>query len=207
MTRQRTRGALVWALLGGIMALGAGAVSARADIKIGFIDSDRIFAEYPKTREAQESFNREVLELSKTAKEKKAEIDELQRKLDQQGPMLSEAKKDEQNREVQRKVSDYETFVQTNWGPGGRISKLNEEFLKPIVDRVHAIVAEFGTEEGYSLILDAADGNVVFGDKALDLTDRVLVALREEDEGTRRTTPKNPQGSGTNQNSGTQGQQ
>ena len=207
MTRQRTRAALVWALLGGLTTLCAGAGSARADIKIGFIDSDRIFAEYPKTREAQESFNREVLELSKTAKEKKAEIDELQRKLDQQGPMLSEAKKDEQNREVQRKVGEYEAFVQTNWGPGGRISKLNEEFLKPIVDRVHAIVAEFGTEEGYSLILDAADGNVVFGDKALDLTDRVLLGLREEDEGTRRTTPKPPQDSGTNQNSGNQGQQ
>jgi len=197
----------VWALLGGAAALFVGPVVVRAEIKIGFIDSDRIFAEYPKTREAQDSFNREVLELSKTAKEKKAEIDDLQRKLDQQRPMLSDAKKDEQDREVQRKVGEYETFVQTNWGPGGRISKLNEEFLKPIVDRVHAIVAEFGTEEGYSLILDAADGNVVFGDKALDLTDRVLVALREEDEGTRRTTPKNPQGSGTNQNSGTQGQQ
>ena len=207
MTRQRARGALVWAVLAGAVALCGWPAGVRADIKIGFIDSDRIFAEYPKTREAQESFNREVQELSKTAKEKKTELDELQRKLDQQGPMLSEAKKDEQNREVQRKMSEYETFVQTNWGPGGRISKLNEEFLKPIVDRVHAIVAEFGTEEGYSLILDAADGNVVFGDKALDLTDRVLVALREEDEGTRRTTPKNPQGSGTNQNSGTQGQQ
>ena len=212
MTRQRTRGALVWAVLAGSVALCAGAPWARADIKIGFIDSDRIFAEYPKTQEAQASFNREVLELSKTAKEKKTEVDDLQRKLDQQGPMLSEAKRNEQNLELQRKVSDYETFVQTNWGPAGRISKLNEEFLKPIVDRVHAIVAEFGTEEGFSLILDAADGNVVFGDKALDLTDRVLIALREEDEGTRRTTPKTPQGSGTkqnsgNQNSGNQGQQ
>lgn len=207
MTRQRTRGALVWALLGGAAALFVGPVVVRAEIKIGFIDSDRIFAEYPKTREAQDSFNREVLELSKTAKEKKSEIDDLQRKLDQQRPMLSDAKKDEQDREVQRKVGEYETFVQTNWGPGGRISKLNEEYLKPIVDRVHAIVAEFGTEEGYSLILDAADGNVVFGDKALDLTDRVLLALRQEDEGTRRTTPKTTQGSGTNQNSGNQGQQ
>src|SRR6267143_797440 len=130
MTRQRAGGTIVWALFGAVVALCAAPVVARADIKIGFIDSDRIFAEYPKTREAQESFNREVLELSKTAKEKKTEIDDLQRKLDQQGPMLSEAKKDEQNREVQRKVSDYETFVQTNWGPGGRISKLNEEFLK-----------------------------------------------------------------------------
>src|SRR6266853_5160432 len=191
MTIQRTRGALVWALAGVIVALLAGAVSARADIKIGFIDSDRIFAEYPKTREAQESFNREVQELSKTAKEKKTEIDELQRKLDQQGPMLSEAKKDEQNREIQRKSSEYETFVQTNWGPGGRISKLNEEYLKPIVDRVHAIVAEFGTEEGYSLILDAADGNVVFGDKSFDLTDRVLSLLRTEDESGTPTRGRN----------------
>jgi len=207
MTIQRSRGALVWALAGVIVALFAGAVSVRADIKIGFIDSDRIFAEYPKTREAQESFNREVQELSKTAKEKKTEIDELQRKLDQQGPMLSEAKKDEQNREIQRKSSEYETFVQTNWGPGGRISKLNEEYLKPIVDRVHAIVAEFGTEEGYSLILDAADGNVVFGDKALDLSVRVLLALCQEDEGTRRTTPRTNQRTGTNQNTGNQGQQ
>ena len=160
---------------------------ARADIKVGFIDSDRIFADYPKTREAQDSFNREVQELSKSAREKKTEIDDLQRKLDQQGPMLSDAKRDEQNRDLQRKISDYESFVQTNWGPGGRISKLNEEFLKPIVDRVHAIVADIGNQEGYSLILDAADGNIIFGDRALDLTDRVLTALKDEDEG--RRTP------------------
>lgn len=185
MTRQRGLRALVWVSLW--CAAGFGAVSAgvAADLKIGFVDSDRIFAEYSKTQEAQEAFNREVKELSKTAREKKLEIDELQRKLDQQGPMLSEAKRDEQNREIQRKMSEYESFVQTNWGPGGRISKLNEEYLRPIVDRVHGIVTEFGTDEGFSLILDAADGNIIFGDKALDLTDRVLVALREEDQGIR----------------------
>jgi outer membrane protein len=179
--------------------VGAGAEGLAADLKIGFIDSDRIFAEYAKTQEAQEAFNREVQELSKTAKEMKTDIDELQRKLDTQGPMLSEAKRDEQNREIQRKMSEYETFVQANWGPGGRISKLNEEFLRPIVDRVHTIVAEFGTQEGYSLILDAADGTIVFGDKTLDLTDRVLGALRDEDAGvrTRTTQPSSRQGGST----------
>ena len=127
MTRQWARRTLLWAYLGMAVGLLAGPGRAVADIKIGFIDSDRIFAEYAKTREAQDAFNREVQELSKTAKEKKTDIDDLQRKLDQQGPMLSEAKKDEQNRELQRKVSEYETFVQTNWGPGGRISKLRAE--------------------------------------------------------------------------------
>jgi outer membrane protein len=179
---------LAWSAVAGLLLVGA--VPARAQIKAGFIDTDRIFAEYGKTQEAQQAFNREVQELSKTAREKKTEINELQKKLDQQGPMLSEARRDEQNQELQKKIGEYETFVQTNWGPGGRISKMNEEYLKPIVDRVHAIVAEIGTAEGYSLILDAADGNIVFGDKTLDLTDRVLQMLREEDEGKRtRLTP------------------
>jgi len=152
-----------------------------ADLKIGFIDSERIFAEYPGTREAQVSFNREVQDLTKTAREKKAEIDDLQRKLDAQGPMLSEAKRDEQNQALQKKIADYETFVQKNWGPQGEVSKMNERFLKPIVDRVHKIVTGIGTDEGYSLVLDAADGNIIFGDKTLDLTDRVLDSLKKED--------------------------
>jgi outer membrane protein len=116
-------------------------------------------------------------------KQLKHEIDDLQRKLDSQGPMLSEAKRDEQNQLIQKKISEYETYVQDNWGPNGRISKLNEEFLKPIVDRVHKLVSDMGTSEGFSLILDAADGNVIFGDQSLDLTDRVLSGLKAEDEG------------------------
>lgn len=207
MTRQVARRAIVWALA---FAAILSPALARADIKVGFIDSDEIFENYSKTREAQESFNREVQELTKTAREMKNQIDELQKKLDQQSPMLSDAKRDEQSAELRRKTSEYESFVQTNWGPGGRISKLNEEYLKPIVDRVHAIVVEIGTQEGFSLILDAADQNIIFGDSQLDLTPRVLQALKDEDEGRRapgrpvtnsasgsgQPAPVNPSGSG-----------
>jgi outer membrane protein len=166
-----------------MLCLLAPAWAAGADLKVGFIDSERIFGEYSGTQEAQKQFNREVQELSKTAKEKKAEIDDLQHKLDAQGPMLSEAKRDEQNQALQKKIADYEAFVQKNWGPKGSVSQLNEQYLKPIVDRVHRIVSTIGTDEGYSLILDAADGNIIFGDKTLDLTDRVLDLLRKEDSG------------------------
>ena len=182
MSRQRRRGGIVWGALIGLAILMGGAPRASAELKIGFVDSDQIFEKYPKTREAQVSFDREVVDLSKTARDKKSEIDDLQRKLEQQSPMLSEAKRDEQNRILQQKVGEYDKFVQEQWGPGGRISRLNEEYLKPIIDRVHAIVAFIGTEEGYTLILDAADGNVIYGDKSLDLTDRVLSELRTEDE-------------------------
>ena len=190
MSRQHIGGRVLWGTLLALALLAAGADRALAELKIGFVDSDRIFAEYQKTKEAQEAFNREVQDLSKTAKDKKSEIEDLQHKLDQQSPMLSEAKRNEQNTLLQKKISEYESFVQANWGPSGRITKLNEEYLKPIIDRVHAIVAGIGTDEAYSLILDAADGNVVYGDKSLDLTDRVLSELRTEDE----TGIRNPGG-------------
>lgn len=205
MTRQVARRAIVSALACAVLLSPA---LSGADIKVGFIDSDEIFQRYPKTQEAQASFNREVQELSKTAREMKSQIDELQEKLDRQSPMLSDAKRDEQSAELRRKTSDYTSFVQANWGPGGRISKLNEEYLKPIVDRVHAIVVEIGTQEGYSLILDAADQNIIFGDKQLDLTQRVLTYLEEEDAGKRapgrplststpgQPPPTNPSGTG-----------
>lgn len=190
MSRHWMGGRVLWGTLLALGLLAVGAGSALAELKIGFVDSDRIFAEYQKTKEAQDAFNREVQDLSKSAKDKKSEIEDLQRKLDQQSPMLSEAKRDEQNILLQKKIGEYESFVQANWGPGGRITKLNEEYLKPIIDRVHAIVASIGTDEAYSLILDAADGNVVYGDKSLDLTDRVLSELRTEDE----TGIRNPGG-------------
>jgi|SRR3989442_4524681 len=179
MSRQSAQRTVVSALA--VLCLAVPAIGAGADLKIGFIDSERIFAEYAGTQEAQKSFNREVLELTKTAKEKKTEIDDLQRKLDAQGPMLSEAKRDEQNQILQKKIADYDAFVQKNWGPQGDVSKLNEQFLKPIVDRVHKIATTIGSDEGWSIILDAADGNIIFGDRTLDLTDRVLDLLRKED--------------------------
>lgn len=179
MTRQRSSPRIIWAVAALFLALPG--LGLAADLKIGFIDSERIFSEYAGTQEAQKSFNREVQELTKTAREKKTEIDDLQRKLDSQGPMLSEAKRDEQNQVLQKKIADYDAFVQKNWGPKGAVSQLNEQYLRPIVDRVHKIVTTFGSDEGYSIILDAADGNIIFGDHALDLTDRVLEQLRKED--------------------------
>jgi outer membrane protein len=187
MTRHVHRGGVLWLILCAILT--APTVLA-ADLKIGFIDSDQIFERYQKTKELQESFNREVQDLSKQAKEKKSEIDELQRRLDSQSQMLSEAKKDEQNQLLQKKIGEYEAFVQTNWGPNGKISKLNEEYLRPIIDRVHNIVTLIGNEDGFSLILDAADGNVVYGDKSLDLTERVLTSLRTEDDSGTPTKPR-----------------
>ena len=46
-----------------------------------------------------------------------------------------------------------------------------------IIARIQTILIDVAEEDGYDLILDAADGNILYADPSLDLTQRVLDLL------------------------------
>jgi len=148
-----------------------------ADLKVGFIDSERIFNEYKGVQDAQKQFDQDVMNWKAQATEMKNGIDKLRGEIESQRLMLSEGKLQEKETELQAKIRAHEEFVQKVWGPNGELEQRNEQLTKPIVATIRQIVDKIGLDEKFSIILDAADGNIVFGDKALDLTDRVLEEL------------------------------
>ena len=148
-----------------------------ADLKVGFIDSERIFNEYKGVQEAQKQFDQDIQTWKAQATEMKTSVDKLRQEVESQRLMLSDSKLQEKEVELQTKIRDHEVFVQRIWGPSGELEQRNEALTKPIIAKIRQIVDKIGLEEKYSFILDAADGNIVFGNKALDLTDRVLEEL------------------------------
>lgn len=152
------------------------------DLKIGYIDSERIFAEYKATRDAQEQFDRDVEAWRKQAEQSERELQEMREDLESQRLLLSEKALQEKEMAVQAKASEYERFVQSIWGPTGKIAERNAELTKPIVEKIRKVLDKLGAEQGFSIIFDAADGNIVYGEKALDLTDQVLAELNKEVE-------------------------
>jgi outer membrane protein len=148
-----------------------------AELKIGFIDSERIFAEFKGVQEAQKQFDQDIQTWKAQATEMKSENDKLRGEIDSQRLMLSESKLQEKESELQGKIRAYEEFVQRIWGPNGELEQRNEQLTKPIIAKIRTVVDKIGMDESFSFILDAADGNIVFGNKALDLTDRVLEEL------------------------------
>ncbi len=151
--------------------------AAGADLKVGFIDTERIFNEYKGVQEAQKQFDQDIQTWKAQATEMKNSVDKLRLELESQRLMLSESKLQEKETELQTKIRDHEAFVQRIWGPGGELEQRNEALTKPIIAKIRQIVDKIGLDENYSIILDAADGNIVFGNKTLDLTDRVLEEL------------------------------
>jgi outer membrane protein len=180
-----------------VFLLGFPAVPARAaDLKLGFIDSERIFAEFHGTKDAQSQFNQQVEQWNKELEGKKQELDQLQKDYESQSLILSEPKRREREEEIQKKRSELDAFTQDIWGPTGKVAKRNQELTQPIVDKIREVLTNIGQSEGYSIIFDATDGNIVYANDAFDLTDRVVAVLNEDQGTPQQQTPpaQAPQG-------------
>jgi outer membrane protein len=174
------RKSVIFSVMVVLFLAGTWATGQAQEYKFGYIDSERIFAEYPGTKDAQDQFDRDVEGWRKEAEQSEKDLEQMRSDLESQRLLLSQSALDEKERAIQAKASEYESFVQSVWGPTGKIAQRNAELTKPIVEKIRTVLDKLGQEQGFSIIFDAADGNIVYGEKALDLTDQVLAELNKE---------------------------
>lgn len=161
-----------------LVAVLAGAGGARAaDLRVGYIDSARIFTEFKEAQEAQARFDRLVTGWRDEALEKEKAVTQLRQEVRDQSPILSSMRRQEKEAALQRAVSEYDAFIQEIWGPTGRASAENERATGEIVQRIRGAVEKVAGQKGLELVFDAASGYLVYADKNLDLTSEVLAEL------------------------------
>lgn len=177
-TRSRSR---LFLALFALAAMGVLAAprAALAEAKLGYIDSARILSEYKMVEDAKKSFDQQANTWEKERVVMEAELDSLNAEYKNQELMLTEAMKKEKKAQILAKKNTYEEFVRSIWGPQGKLASKNEELMKPIIDKVNAILERIGTEEKFTMIFDAANGSVVYASPGVDLTTRVLEELNK----------------------------
>jgi len=175
----------------------AGPRAARADdttpaaspVKIGFVDSGKIFDQYEGAKDAQRTLERESKDWEAKAQKMKDSLQTSADELESQRLMLSQDTLKRREDDVAALKKTYEDYVSSIWGDSGKLSQRNQELTKPIIDKVNAILHTIAEQDGYTLVLDAAGGTIVYASPAIDLTDRVLAELNKEGE-TGKETPK-----------------
>lgn len=169
-------------LLGVVVLLGGLFLPQSAgsqDLKIAYIRSADIMSRYQEVRAATETLNRDVQAWNEEAQSRRRELDLLEAELSAQAPMLSDQVRREKEQDYQRKLNEYDQYVQSVWGPGGLVAQRNEELLSEIVERIQAVARRLAAEEEYDFILDASDGNIIYADREYDLTDKVIEELNQ----------------------------
>ena len=171
---------LLGMFLGAAVALLGGVESALAqEVKIGYIDSIKIFAENKETQDAERVYRQDVQQWEAQKQRMEQEIARMGEELNAQSPMLSEEKKQERRLEMNRKMDEYKRFMEETFGDNGLAAKRNKELTQPIVDKINRIIEQIAIEQKYSMVFDVANANVVYADKKLDLTYLVLTRLNQ----------------------------
>jgi len=171
---------VILSLVASAMVVGTAVSALAQDIKIGYIDSIKIFAEYSETQEAERIYRQEVDVWTAEKNRREQEIVRLREELQAQSLMLSEEKKQEKRLELEKKMGDYERFMQETFGDTGLAAQRNKELTQPIIDKINKILEDMAKERGLLLVFDVANADVVYADKTLDLSQAVLDKLNSQ---------------------------
>ena len=152
------------------MLVAATTAAQAQELKIGYVNSERVLREANPAKAAQAKleteFSKREKDLADVANRLKAAAD----KLDKEGPTLSEAERGrrqrdlvEQDRDFQRKRREFQEDLN---------QRKNEE-LSGVVERANKVIKQIFDQEKYDLILQDA----VHWSPRVDITKKVIDAL------------------------------
>lgn len=153
------------------------AAPARAELRVGYIDSGRIFTECTNAREAQQRFDRQVQGWRDEAAEKERAVNQLRQEVRDQSPILSKLKREEKEGALQNAIRDYEQFIQEVWGPNGRAQQENDSATRDIVNQIRTVVEKLAADRGLGLVLDSSGGFILYAERTMDITMDVITEL------------------------------
>lgn len=160
-------------LIAGLIAVAS--LSAWADVKIGIVNTDRIFKESGPALKAQRELKREFekreLDLDRLSKQVRA----LQEQLEKNGMTLEASERREKERELgdqNRSLDRQRRAFQEDLN-----QRTNEELAR-VLDQANKAIKTVADKEQYDIIFQDA----VYASPRIDLTDKIIKALSDAPE-------------------------
>lgn len=155
------------------LLLAGAAVLAHAqaeEVRIGYVNTDRIFREANTAKAAQTKLEQEFSKREKELVDIGNTLKTASEKLEREAPTLSEAQRGsrqkqlvDQDRDFQRKRREFQEDLN---------ARKNEE-LQQVLERANRVVKQVAEAEKYDVVLQEA----VYINPKLDITEKVIKAL------------------------------
>jgi outer membrane protein len=155
------------------------AVQAHAQ-KIGYVNSTKIFQEYPAALDAQkkiDALGRPLQDsLEAMQKDLQARYEDYQKKEAMMNDASKKAKQQELV-ELERRANEYRT---EKFGQDGELARKTEQIINPIREKIKAAITAIAKEEKYNFVFDKTEQIQVllYGDPNQDLTFKVIDRLK-----------------------------
>lgn len=152
---------------------------ARAQLKIGYVNSETILKELPEAKDAKEKlaaivkgWNDEIEKMSKDLQEK---YEDYQKK---QGLYNEQTKQTEQKKLIdqEQKMNEYR---QQKFGQQGELALQQDRVMQPIKEKVFKAIEQVAKEQKLAFVFDkAGDVLLLYAEKSADYTFIVIDRLK-----------------------------
>lgn len=150
----------------------AAAAAGAADLKIGFIDAERVNRESAPAERASKQLEKEFAPRAQELQRREAQIKTLQAQLEKDAMTMSESDRRAKEQELARVSLDFQR-MQREYREDLNLRR-NQE-LAALFERANRVIKQIAESEKYDLILQEA----VYRNPRIDITDKVLKALAE----------------------------
>ena len=154
------------------LVLAVFAQTAAAEVRVGFVNSDRVMKEAPPAKKAQQKLEKEFEKRDQELQRLAKQLQGMQEALEKNGMTMAEGERrnkerefNELNRDFQRKQREFREDLN---------QRRNEE-LAGVLERANKTIRQIAEAEKYDIIFQEA----VYASPRIDLTDKVIKALTE----------------------------
>ena len=171
-----------------VVGLGVARLAA-AEQKIAVIDMQRALNECDAGKRAKEQVKAKFERSQNQLKKQREDLDRLKEDYERKATVL----KDEERRNLEKDLESrglefkrkYEDFQRD-------LKETDAELTKSIVEELYELVRDYGEKHGYTLVLEASSGALLYNDKTVDVTDEIvkLHNASPHKEGSKRSSSK-----------------
>jgi outer membrane protein len=162
-------------LLAVVFVLVAGS-SLHADMKVGIVDMMKVLNESDSGKKAKTDLETLIKSKQSVLDERGKEIEKLKADLEKQSSVLSADAKKSKEEDLEKLMREYQRLVTDSQN---EVKKRESELTADILKEIRVIVDKMGEEGGYTIILENADGLVLYSKKDINLTDVVIKKYNE----------------------------
>lgn len=148
--------------------LASGPLQAQETLKIGYVDVRAVLAESKSGKQFRAELDKYVKDKQATLKKEEEKLVTLKQSLEKDALTLSDAQKQQKQKEFQAKVQALQKMAQD---ADRELRQKDSEYTNKALEQVRQIIAEVAKEENINLVLSRNE--VLFGDEAMNLTAKV----------------------------------
>lgn len=171
-------------------ALAAVVPEARAQQRIGYVDSEYILGQTPEYATVQQQLDRMAEEWRQEVESRRQEVDEMFQEYQARELLYTSEERQRKRDEIMRAEEEVEQLRMRYFGPEGELFQEQERLMRPIQERILVAIEDVATRDNYDYVFDkGGDFLFMFALEQYDLSDAVLqelgIDIDEESAGTR----------------------